>query len=318
MAFERDMYYGLSGPDVFAMKTMLLEAGLYAPHIRRIAKESFGSDTLYAVCALQKRAGLTPNGVVNAATYAAILAAANAAGEKAELGENAAAGGETGGANAAVSEEGLLPANIGGEAAAAIGAELNKAEGKARAVALDALAFAFDPAVPRDFPISLYIRGGNLYNKDLTRNVITLARIASGAKSQPEFYDGGRREMMEAAVRRYPETTGADCSGGVVGLLRHNGCVAPGFDATADGFRASGKMRRIDASALRPGDLVHRSGHIGLYAGGGYVVEWMGGAYGCQLTRLNDRRSYSFLTGKTGKLSPWTSFLRPTYYEERT
>ena len=169
----------------------------------------------------------------------------------------------------------------------------------------------------RDYPLSLYIRGGNLYNADLTKNVITLARIAAGAKRQPAYYDGGRREMMEAAVRAAPGITGADCSGGVVGLLRHAGVVKPGFDLSADGFYRSGGYRKIDKASLRPGDLLHKSGHVGLYAGGGYGVEWMGGAYGCQLTKLSDRRGYSFVTGKTGRMGAWTGFLRPAYDVER-
>ena len=36
---------------------------------------------------------------------------------------------------------------------------------------------------------------------------------ALGARRQPEFYDGGRREMMERVVEANPAITGADCSG---------------------------------------------------------------------------------------------------------
>ena len=184
-----------------------------------------------------------------------------------------------------------------------------------RAIVLDALQFAYDASQLRDFPTSLYIRGGNLYNADLLPNVITIARIQSGAARQPEFYDGGRQEMMEQAVRQNPAITGADCSGGVVGLLRHAGVVKPSFDSAADGFAASKSMRTHCArSDLRPADLLHKSGHIGLYAGGGYAVEWMGGAYGCQLTRVTGRRGWNFVKRKEERFGAWTAFLRPNWY----
>ncbi len=199
-------------------------------------------------------------------------------------------------------------------AASAIHAALDTAGSIRKGLVLDALQFASDPERPGEFPASLYIRGGNLYNEDLTPNVITLARIAAGARRQPEYYDGGRREMMERAVLENPSITGADCSGGVVGLLRHAGLVKPGFDLAADGFAASAQYRHIDSAALRPGDLLHKRGHIGLYAGGGYAVEWMGGAYGCQLTRLAARRGWNFVKKKTDRFGAWTGFLRAGGY----
>jgi hypothetical protein len=121
--------------------------------------------------------------------------------------------------------------------------------------------------------------------------------------------------MMERAVRANPSITGADCSGGVVGLLRHARVVSKGFDLSANGFFASASCKKIDQSALQPADLLHKSGHIGLYAGGGYAVEWMGGAYGCQLTRLSTRRGWNFVKSKLDKSGDWTGFLQPGYYK---
>ena len=86
------------------------------------------------------------------------------------------------------------PAQIGDKAASAIHAALDTAGSIRKGLVLDALQFASDPERPGEFPASLYIRGGNLYNEDLTPNVITLARIAAGARRQPEYYDGGRRK----------------------------------------------------------------------------------------------------------------------------
>ena len=119
---------------------------------------------------------------------------------------------------------------------------------------------------------------------------------------------------MEEAVRNNPEITGADCSGGVVGLLRHAGVVSEKFDLSADGFAASARYQKIEQTALKPADLLHKSGHVGLYVGAGYAVEWMGGAYGCQLTALDQRRGWNFVKGTTDRFGSWTGFLRPTYY----
>ena len=302
---------GMSGPAVRAAKEMLFRLRLYAPEIAAITKDRFGSDTFRAVCAFQRQNGLPETGVIDAALYARLTeAAAQAAQAETPVdGAEGAAAAETETADLA------LPANIGPAAAKAIRAALGGASAVRRGVVQTALSFAYDPAVPRAYPLSLYIRGGNLYNTDLSPNVITLARIARGAAAQPAYYDGGRREMMEAAVRNDPHITGADCSGGVVGLLRHARCTAAGFDATANGLAA--RCRDVGAGALLPADFVHRDGHIGLYAGGGYAVEWMGGAYGCQLTVLSDRRGFDFVRGALRRMSAWTRFLRPSYYEAR-
>ena len=120
--------------------------------------------------------------------------------------------------------------------------------------------------------------------------------------------------MMEAVVLVNPAITGADCSGGVVGLLRHAGVVKPGFDLAANGFAASKSMRKIEESELLPADLLHKAGHIGIYVGGGYAAEWMGGAYGCQLTRVSARRGWNFVKHKEDRFGAWTSFLRPIWY----
>lgn len=299
MEYVRQLYYDLSGEDVRYIKNILLGLGMYGPEISVIRRDEFGLDTLKAVCAFQKRAGFPPNGVIDRACWQAMVDAKPLdAPEKSGADEYPAE----------------LPQNIGAQAKAAISPELARLDNRRKDIIRLALGFAFDPTVPRDYPISLYIRGGNLYNKDLTPNVITLARIAAGAKSQPSFYSDGRREMMEAAVKTYPSTTGADCSGGVVGLFRHGRFVAPGFDSTADGLYRSAAMLKIEKGELCPADLVYRSGHIGLYAGGGYAVEWMGGAFGCQLTKLDGRKGFNFVTGKTANMSPWTGFLRPSYY----
>jgi len=290
---NRMLRFGSSGEDVLRVKLRLFSLGCYAPHITAISTSRFGSETRNAVLNFQAKNALVADGIVGPITWSALFPE-----------------------DAALSPQprGEIPANIGETAAGLIASALEGASDRRREIVLDALQFVFDPTLPRDYPTSLYIRGGNLYNSDLTPNVITLARIRSGALRQPEYYDGGRQEMMEAAVRENPAITGADCSGGVVGLLRHAGVVKPGFDLAANGFAASKSVRKIEESELLPADLLHKSGHIGIYVGGGYVAEWMGGAYGCQLTRVSARRGWNFVKHKEERFGAWTTFLRPKWY----
>lgn len=290
----RLLRYGSAGEDVLAVKRRLLELGCYDSRITQLKTNAFGADTRAAVRAFQAQNGLETDGVVGPLTYAALFPEILA--------------------DAAPLERENIPANISAAAAAAILTALETVNETRRAIALNALRFAYDSALERDYPLSLYIRGGNLYNTDLTENVITLARIASGAKRQPEYYDGGRREMMECAVLENPAITGADCSGGVVGLLRCAGVVSAKFDLSADGFAAKSNIRHISSAELAPADLLHKSGHVGLYVGGGYAAEWMGGAYGCQLTKLAARRGWNFVKQKTDRFGDWTGYLHPNWY----
>ncbi|MEA4913992.1 MAG: peptidoglycan-binding domain-containing protein [Christensenella sp.] len=294
MSLTRTLRYGSAGEDVVRVKQRLLALGCYPAQMTVLQSSTFGKDTRAAVKTFQNQQGLVIDGVVGPLTYAALFPE--------ETPETLPV------------DRARIPLQIGDVAAGAILNSLSGASEARKNIVLDALSFAYDATQSREYPTSLYIRGGNLYNTDLSPNVISLARIASGAKRQPEFYDSGRREMMERAVLENPMITGADCSGGVVGLLRHAGVVKPKFDLAADGFAASGSTRKIAQEELLPADLLHKSGHIGLYAGGGLAIEWMGGAYGCQLTKLTGRRGWNFVKHTTDLFGVWTSFLRPSWY----
>ncbi len=296
MGLTRTLSKGAKGADVRAVKERLLQLCCYAPEITTLQTDAFGADTRRAVIAFQTAYGLEPDGVVGPVTYAALFPEETTALPEADLLE--------------------LPAHLPADARLKLSEALANESPTRRKLVQNALTFAASPDAPGEYPLSLYIRGGNLYNADLTPNVITLERIARGAARQPEFYDGGRREMMERAVQANPSITGADCSGGVVGLFRHAELVRPTFDCSADGFASGSKTVAIDRAALRPGDFLHKSGHIGLYAGGGYAVEWMGGAYGCQLTSLTKRRGWNYVKRKRDNCGAWTGFLRPKYYKE--
>lgn len=296
MVFKRTLRFGMTGDDVRHCKDILFALGYYAASILVLRNDRFGVDTLAAVRRFQHANTdtdgnrLRVDGIIGIRTWNALEAA-----------------------KAAAAIDALLPENLSRNAKIAISPDLARVSETRRRLVLEALSYAFDPLVPAAYPHSLYIRGANLYSPELVRTPITAARIEAGAKAQPQYYDGGRKEMMLAAVRQNPDISGADCSGGVVGLLRANKLVKNTFDATADAL-AGAYAAAIAKSALKAGDWVGRSGHIGIYAGGGYVVEWMGGAFGCQLSRLEQRRGYDFVTGKIVSRPAWSRYRRPNAY----
>lgn len=298
MKYTKLLRAGMYGNDVQYVKERLLQLGMYET-VTEFKKPTFyGSDTKRAVIRFQQATFADPkewDGVVGPLTWAALF------GESQPV--------------EVITTPGFESLDRFGDAIkSAIVNDLLGVSDTRREMCLDALQFAIDPNNPGKFPRSLYIRGGNIYNTDLTPNVITVARIRSGAARQPEFYDGGRQEMMELAVADNPLITGADCSGGVVGLHRHAGVVKPTFDLSANGFDASSSYTHINRDELKPGDLLHKPGHIGMYVGGGYGVEWMGGAYGCQLTRVDGRRGWNYVKRKLERPGKWENFLRAKRY----
>lgn len=301
--FMRTLRKGSNGADVITLQKRLMELGYALPNYG--ADGDFGNETLNAVKAFQREhkdangKKLTVDGIVGSKTWAALFDANHQTSEP----------------DPAPTLGGCIPDNIGATAAAAIRADLGKVSDLRQRIVLTALREAYDPDKPRDYPYSLYIRGGNLYNTDLSLNVIDAARIEAGAKRQPQYYSGGSKEMMLAAVKKYPETTGADCSGGIVGLLRKFELVKPTIDAIANGLCDSGHSRKISKADMIPGDWVGLSGHIGLYVGGGYVVEWYGKNFGCQLTKLGTKRkAWDFVVNRYRTRAEWTKYRRPKYY----
>lgn len=295
--FKRNLKFGSEGEDVRAVQKRLIELGYSLGKCG--ADGEFGGATKTAVLAFQTDKQLDSDGIVGKKTWAELFGDSQQVTEPEPTPEPV----------------GDIPENIGATAAAAIRADLGKVSDLRQRIVLTALREAYDPEKPRDYPYSLYIRGGNLYNTDLSLNVIDSQRIETGAKRQPQYYSGGSKEMMLAAVKKYPETTGADCSGGIVGLLRKQGFVKPTFDAIANGLCDSGHSRKISKADMIPGDWVGLSGHIGLYAGGGYVVEWYGRNFGCQLTKLGTKRkAWDFVGKRYRTRAEWTKYRRPKYY----
>jgi cell wall-associated NlpC family hydrolase len=167
------------------------------------------------------------------------------------------------------------------------------------------------------FPYCLYVFGANLYKKDLTVQLPTPAYIAQRAKKHPGYFEGGRKAFME---KQYAEAVSlrrrigcTDCSGFAVGILRKLKLVSNSFDTTANGFYHS-YCKRINKRDLKPADLVFKrnaSGfipHMGLYLGAGYTIEAAGGAFGVQISRLDNHIIINEMTQRMEKRSAWALF----------
>lgn len=175
------------------------------------------------------------------------------------------------------------------------------------------LQFAYDDKGIKRDPSSLYIYGANLFDEKLQLHIATEAYIRKRAKARPEYFTKGRMEWMIEKANT-GEIACGDCSGAIVGALRIEGLVKPSFDVTANRFLSNQYSKDIRKAELRPADFVGRSGHIGLYAGGGKVIEFVGGAYTCQITELDSRKARNFITGTLDTMSGWTSCRSPKFY----
>ena len=292
----RVLHHGDSGEDVLFIKKQLFEKGYYPPNIKQIQSDRWGADTDKAVEAFRSR--YIPQGEINQVMWDAIV-------------------------EAEPLPDPEIPANIGTTARTEIELALSGVSARRKAMVLNALAFAWDPELPSEFMLSMYIRGANLYDGVGQPHVMTKAKLDAYFKRNDyaQYFNNGRKEMMIAASESSGYSlTGADCSGGVVGLLRNSEIVKSGWDCSADGFyKQTGTWSHVSAQDLIPGDLVHKSGHIGMYVGGPYTVSWEGGAYGCQLINVGKgldqkRRDYDFVSRSFKTLGRWENYLHGKSY----
>ena len=212
-------------------------------------------------------------------------------------------------------------AGVGEDALQAVAQALQSVSPLRRQLVEAALPFCYDPHGPQvaAFPKSLYIWGANLYGPDGDLYCPTSASVELLAARKPAFFSGGRREMMLSALQNAASLgaplSGADCSGAIVGLWRRFGLVEGRFDAIANKLLHEPLSHPIQKADLLPGDLVGFDGHVGLYAGAGRVVEWAGGAYGCQLTRLTGRCCWSFTEKRLIRMQKdFEVFTRPFFF----
>ena len=298
MKLTRNLKQKMSGPDVRFVKDALFSLGFYNSKIKQITNDTFGSDTFVAVCKFQRAKGLEDDGIVGPQTWAAL--------EEALAAEEPA-------------KEVDFPSldkmkHISSTHRAAIAKDLANVSELRQKIVLEILNYAYDKDVPGE-PRALYIFGANLYGKDLKLNYADAAEIEKHAKRYPTYFNGGRKEWMLEQVKKNPKLAASDCSGMEVGYLRKHKLVPSSFDTTANNLTTAKQYSTpINKKDLKPGDWVGKAGHIGTYVGGGLVVEFYGGALGCQLTELNNRRGWNFVAKRLEAGSPWTRFCRPTFY----
>lgn len=289
MEFTRNLKKGMSGEDVRAVKERLVTLG----YLHAATKLTFGNETLTAVKNFQLANGLEADGIVGVLTLSALF---------------------NDDVDKPTQDAVIIPERFSPAARLAIGTALAQVSDIRREICLDALQWAVEAEEKPASMLAFYIRGGNMYNKDLTLNVMTKAKLRAyfAKDSYAPYFDGGRDDlMMEFAMRSMFRLPGCDCSGMIVGLMRKHKVYDSGFDANANTLGASHTVRTDNPQA---GDWACKSGHIGLYVGGGYAVESVGGAFGVQLTKVKKRLVYDFQYKKLRNYGTWEYFGDPKRY----
>ena len=281
----RTLRFMMVGDDVLQLKNRLVELG----YLQKATHNLFGLDTLSAVKSFQAGNGLAVDGVVGEFTWSALF-------------------------DEEPAEAPNIPPHIGADKAAKISASLATVSKTRREIVLEALKWAIDPNSPVD-PKCFYVRGGNLYNTDLSPNIMTKTKLQKYfAKTAYQPYFKNAKPMMEAfAEKSGYKIGGADCSGFVVGLWRNAKVVSTGFDANANSLYSSFCTKTTKPI---PGDLAWRSGHIGLVVCNNplMVAESVGGDYTTQITFASNRKAYNFVDKKLHSFGGWSSFGDPKKY----
>lgn len=186
MELKRNLKYLMTGDDVRWVKDYLLVMGYYEKHIKKITNSRYGGDTVKAVKAFQKANNLTVDGIYGQKSHKKLTAIINKKDKVVEY----------------VTAQDFPRISVA--ARAAINVALTDVSEKRRECVLEALKYATDASIAAQFkyPSSLYIRGGNLYNKDLSLNTIS-EKYLTGAykKNYASYCTSGRLEMMVAADR---------------------------------------------------------------------------------------------------------------------
>ena len=287
MEFTRNLKRYMVGEDVRAVKDKLVELGF----LYKSTHNRYGDDTFRAVKAFQAQNGLEVDGIVGIMTFTALF-----------------------GAEPKPTPASDIPPWISEPARTDIAQALAQVSATRREICLLALQYCVDrntkPTILRGF----YIRGANLFEKDLSVHTMTQSRLNSyfNKSSYKPYYDNGRESMMRSMARASGYTiVGADCSGFVVGLWRKAGVVRNDFDANADHLYSS---YCVPTSTPKAGDLAHKSGHIGICVAPGWVVEAGGGAYGIQLTKRTKRRLLDFRDRSVYAPGGWKHYGDPKVY----
>lgn len=295
MEFKRNIRKGVSGDDVFYIKNKLFDLHMYDSKIKKISSKTFRNDSVLATEKFQKEYKLPVTGIINLTTWDAI--------EKATQPEPTPTPTPT--------PTGLLTNYtwLDPKKRKLIEADLAKVSEMRRNICLEILKYAYDPTYRSGNVRGLYMWGENMYNTSLKINYATKEKIERGAKRYPTYYDAGRKEWMLAQVASNPNLPASDCSGMEVGWLRKFKLVKNTFDINANTFASTQYSKKTTRANALPGTFAHKNGHIGTYVGGGYVVEFVGGAYGCQLTNCDGKRkAWNFIDKKIHNLSEWEDY----------
>ena len=135
-------------------------------------------------------------------------------------------------------------------------------------------------------------------------NTATESLLNAKKKQYPSHYQSGRMSKYRSQLGMRVH----DCVGLIKGYLwSENETAKPEYnaaqDVSANGMRKkcteNGKIATLPEI---PGILVFMNGHVGIYAGGGKVIEARGFAYGVVVTELADRKWTSW-----GKC-PWIEY----------
>ena len=301
--YTRVLKLGMSGNDVKYMKNCLFKLKYYSENITQISNNTFGNDTEKAVKKYQKEnkdtsgKALVVDGKIGEKTWYAIERDYEAGKVKPDV------------------PSGLLDSytHISADKIKKIEAEIKNIDKLRQEIILEILNYAYDKDVPGDVR-ALYIFGANLYDTNLKINYADEAEIDRASKKYPQYFNNGRKEWMKEQVKKNPKLPASDCSGMEVGYLREHKLVSNTFDTTANNLCSDKCSSVISKNSLKPGDWVGFNGHIGTYVGAGYVVEFAGGAYAAQLTKLDDRRLYDFIKKKVVNGSKWIKFRHPNYF----
>ena len=298
MEYTREIKKGMSGDDVFYIKNKLFDLGMYAPKIKKISSKTFRADSVLATKNFQTKYHLDVTGTVNEVTWNKI--------EEESQPEPAPTPTPT------PTPSGLLDEYtwLDPKKREAIEKDLTKVSELRRNICLEILKYAFDPEYRQGNVRALYMWAENMYNTSLKLNYATKTKIENGAKKYPQYYDEGRKEWMLKQVELNPYLPCSDCSGMEVGWLRKFKLVSNKFDRNSTALASKACSIETTRQDALPATFIHRPGHIGTYVGGGYVVEFVGGAYGCQLTACDKgkRKVWNFLDKKIHKFSDWEDF----------
>lgn len=300
MEFKRTIVKGMSGNDVLYIKRKLFALGMYSDKIKKIRRNKFRQDSVLATKKFQTENNLEVTGTIYEACWNAI--------EEASKKPEPSPAPEP--PTPTPTPTGLLDEYtwIDKKKRAAIEKDLLKVSEMRRNICLEILKWAYDPEYRKGDVRALYMWGENAYNKQLKPNYATAKMIENGAKKRPQYYDGGRKEWMLEQVAINPYLPGSDCSGLEVGWLRKFKLVSTSFDTNSTRLASTAYSVECTKEEALPATFIHRPGHIGTYVGGGYVVEFVGGAYGCQLTARDKRKVWNFVEGKMHTFSPWDDY----------